>query len=70
MGRLAVVTGANSGVGYHATRILAEAGWKVIMVCRTVERGEAARESLLADSGGSFDASRLHVEPCELSSQA
>jgi len=39
---VAVVTGANSGVGFHTTRVLAREGWRVLMVCRSRERGEAA----------------------------
>jgi NAD(P)-dependent dehydrogenase (short-subunit alcohol dehydrogenase family) len=70
MGRLAVVTGANSGVGYHTTRILADAGWRVVMVCRTEERGREARDRILEEASGSVDATRLLVESCELSSQA
>lgn len=41
-----VVTGANSGVGFHTTRVLAEEGWRVLMVCRSKERGEAALEAV------------------------
>lgn len=41
-GRLAVVTGANSGVGYVAARELASAGARVIAAGRSAERGRAA----------------------------
>ena len=59
-----VITGANSGVGYEASRILARDGHPVVMVCRTRDRGEAARERLLADVPGAD----LRVEACELDS--
>jgi NAD(P)-dependent dehydrogenase (short-subunit alcohol dehydrogenase family) len=42
----AVVTGANSGVGFHATRHLVEYGWDVVMVCRSESRGTEARASI------------------------
>lgn len=42
----AVVTGANSGVGFHTTRHLVEYGWKVVMVCRSEERGSEALASV------------------------
>src|SRR3954447_16130332 len=46
-GRLAVVTGANSGTGKEATARLAAAGARVIMAVRTPEKGEAARAEIL-----------------------
>ncbi|MFC4587031.1 SDR family oxidoreductase [Sphaerisporangium corydalis] len=47
-GRLAVVTGANSGTGKEATRRLADAGAHVVMAVRTVAKGERARDEILA----------------------
>jgi hypothetical protein len=41
-GRTAVVTGANSGIGFETARALAEHGATVILACRDVTRGEAA----------------------------
>jgi NAD(P)-dependent dehydrogenase (short-subunit alcohol dehydrogenase family) len=47
-GRIAVVTGANSGLGYHTAQALALKGAKVIMACRSMEKGEVARLKILA----------------------
>jgi NAD(P)-dependent dehydrogenase (short-subunit alcohol dehydrogenase family) len=47
-GRLAVVTGANSGLGFGLTGRLAEAGAEVVMAVRNRAKGEDARERLLA----------------------
>ncbi|MGH3786732.1 MAG: SDR family oxidoreductase [Pseudonocardiaceae bacterium] len=47
-GKLAVVTGANSGTGKEATRRLAGAGARVVMAVRTVAKGEQARSDILA----------------------
>ena len=45
-GRVAVITGANSGIGYDTALELARAGAEVVLACRSVERGEAALSSL------------------------
>ncbi|MFI1968035.1 short-chain dehydrogenase [Streptomyces cinnamoneus] len=43
-GRIAVVTGANSGIGYVTARELARQGARVVLGCRDVTRGKAAEE--------------------------
>ncbi len=48
----ALVTGANSGIGFEAAAQLAEAGWgKVILACRTEEKGREARGLLVSRTG-------------------
>ncbi len=41
-GKIAVITGANSGLGFEATRELARKGATVVMAVRSTEKGEAA----------------------------
>ena len=55
-GRVAIVTGANSGLGYHAARALAAAGAHVILACRSEERGREARERIETTHGGTVEA--------------
>jgi NAD(P)-dependent dehydrogenase (short-subunit alcohol dehydrogenase family) len=42
IGKIAIVTGANSGIGYEAARELAKKDATVIMACRDVQKGQAA----------------------------
>ncbi len=45
-GRVAVVTGANSGIGFETARALAQRGADVILACRNPERAADARERI------------------------
>ena len=45
-GKVAIVTGANSGMGMATTAALADKGAKVIMLCRNEERGKEALKQL------------------------
>lgn len=62
-GRVAVVTGANSGIGFKAARHLAEKGATVVMACRNIEKARIARAKLPADA-------KISVVALDLSSQA
>ena len=54
-GRVVVVTGANSGLGYATSRALLRAGAAVRAVVRTTEKGEATVASLTREVGGDPD---------------
>jgi NAD(P)-dependent dehydrogenase (short-subunit alcohol dehydrogenase family) len=65
-GRVAVVTGANSGLGLVIARELARAGARVVMACRNAERGEqAAREIESAVPGAALEVSELDLGSLE-----
>jgi NAD(P)-dependent dehydrogenase (short-subunit alcohol dehydrogenase family) len=48
-GKVALVTGANSGVGFHAALELARAGAQVILACRNLDKANAARQRILTE---------------------
>lgn len=52
MSRTVVVTGASGSMGAAAVRSLASDGWRVIMACRNMAKGEAVRQSILTDVPG------------------
>lgn len=63
-GKRAVVTGANSGLGFETTRALAAHGAEVIMACRNAEKAEAARAAILAE----HPEAQLDIRALDLSS--
>ena len=48
-GRLALITGANSGLGLEAARALAARGAAVVLACRSASKAERARAQLLEE---------------------
>lgn len=51
-GRHAVVTGANTGIGFETARVLALRGASVTLACRDVEKAAVARDRILRDHAG------------------
>ena len=41
-GRIAIVTGSNTGLGFDTARVLAQRGAKVVMAVRDTAKGDAA----------------------------
>ncbi len=68
-GRVALITGANSGIGLEAARMLASRGARVVLACRTRAKADAARESILVDAP-TADVSLLDLDLSSLASVA
>lgn len=49
--KTAVITGANTGVGYETALGLAKRNFQVVMLCRSKERGEKAQKKIMEESG-------------------
>lgn len=49
--KIYMITGSNAGIGKRAALTLAKQGATVIMVCRNPQRGEAARQEIIQESG-------------------
>ncbi len=62
LGRIAIVTGANSGIGFEAAKVLAAKGATVVMACRNAQKAETARAAIVAEVPGA----RLDVMTLDL----
>lgn len=49
--KLAIITGADGGMGTEITRAVAKAGYKIIMACYRPEKAEKVRQMLVHDTG-------------------
>jgi retinol dehydrogenase 13 len=63
---LIMITGANAGIGKVAALELARQGATIVMVCRSLERGQAAQTEIKAASGSK----RVDLLIADLSIQA
>ena len=63
-GRLAVVTGANTGLGFETARVLAARGASVVLAVRDTEKGKAAAARI----AGSAPGADVTVQPLDLAS--
>lgn len=61
-GKVALVTGANSGIGRVTARTLALQGWHVFLACRDQARTQPVLDELAQASGGSAKAEFLPLE--------
>ena len=65
-GKTYVITGSNSGIGFEAARLLGERSAKIIMACRSINKGEKARNKLKETCTGDVDL--VQIDLSDLSS--
>ncbi|KAK3859254.1 hypothetical protein Pcinc_034609 [Petrolisthes cinctipes] len=66
-GKVVIITGANSGIGYSTALDLAKKGAKVYLACRRSQEGEGAAQKLRTITGNS-QVYYLHLDLAQLSS--
>jgi len=49
-GRVYIITGCNTGIGYETAKAIVKMGGTVVMACRTVSKAKEARENLLKET--------------------
>lgn len=62
-GRVAIITGANCGIGFEAARMLARRGARVVLACRNPDKAQAALSRIIAE----HPAAKVQVETLDLS---
>ena len=68
-GRTALVTGANTGIGFQVARVLAARGARTLLGCRSVQRGEEAAARIRRDTPGA-DVAVVELDQASLASVA
>ena len=66
-GKVVIVTGSSSGIGYEAARVLANKEAKVIVAVRNMEKGEVAKAKIISQNKNT-DVEVLKIDLSDLSS--
>ncbi len=67
-GKTYLITGANSGTWFEASKILLSKGAKVIMLNRNPKKSEDAIKAIIHELGDDIDVSFIHLDLAELAS--
>lgn len=60
-GKVYVITGGNSGIGFEAAKHLGKAGADVVLACRSIAKAEDAAKELRAQVEGQVDVLKLNL---------
>ena len=75
LGKLAVITGSNEGVGFETARTLAALGANVVLACRNVQKAEEAAKSIGSKAStmplnlACFQDIRVFAQGCDTTTQ-
>lgn len=67
-GRAFVITGANSGIGFEAAKILANHGGRVILLCRNAVKAKAAVSDIASSVTGSGTVEAVQMDLSDMAS--
>ncbi|NQY78845.1 MAG: SDR family NAD(P)-dependent oxidoreductase [Candidatus Caenarcaniphilales bacterium] len=65
--KIAIVTGANRGIGKEIARQLASKDFKIVLACRTLEKANQAKEDLLKENSN-YDLLELEINVADINS--
>ncbi|XP_032515141.2 retinol dehydrogenase 13-like [Danaus plexippus] len=68
LGKTAIITGCNTGIGKETVRDFYKRGAKVIMACRNINKAEEAKEDIVQTCKDLPDKGDIVIEKCDLSS--
>lgn len=63
--KVVVITGCNTGIGKETAHILSKRGARIIMLCRNVEKAEAAAQEIRSDTGNVVNVMSLDLASLE-----
>lgn len=63
-GKVFIVTGGNSGIGFEAAKNFADRGAEVVLVCRSLAKATEARQKIIASTGNEL----VRIEIADFSS--
>ena len=67
-GKVALVTGANAGLGLATAGVLAKRGARVLLACRNTDKGAAAAEQIRVERGASASVEVVRIDLASLAS--
>ncbi|XP_045510677.1 retinol dehydrogenase 13-like [Colias croceus] len=68
IGKTAIITGCNTGIGKETVLDFYKRGARVIMACRNIEKAEEAKKDIIEACNNLTETGNIEVQKCDLSS--